>query len=219
MIQADGSRRPLSSRDSRWARALSAGLAARRVRPNAISLASVVFATAGAACVLCSSLTDATLVRAALWVGGAAGVQIRLLCNLLDGMVAIEGGLKSKSGDVYNDLPDRVSDSVILVSCGYAVAGAAGPALGWSAAVLAVFTAYVRLLGASLGLGQDFGGPMAKPHRMAVVTIACFAEAAAGFCIEWRGWPMTAALALIAVGSVATIARRTRRIVRSLEHR
>ena len=33
------------------------------------------------------------------------GVLGRLLCNLLDGMVAVEGGKRSKSGELYNDVP------------------------------------------------------------------------------------------------------------------
>ena len=40
-------------------------------------------------------------------------------------------------------------------------------------ALAAAVTAYIRVLGGSLGLPQDFRGPMAKPHRMAVLTIAC----------------------------------------------
>ena len=43
----------------------------------------------------------------ALLLLAAAGIQLRLLCNLLDGMLAVEEGFKSKTGDIYNDLPDR----------------------------------------------------------------------------------------------------------------
>ena len=43
--------------------------------------------------------------------------------------------------------------------------------LGWAAAVLAVLTAYVRVLGGSLGLTQHFIGPMAKQHRMFTLTL------------------------------------------------
>jgi hypothetical protein len=39
--------------------------------------------------------------------------------------------------------------------------------------VAAVLTAYVRVLGGSIGLEEHFCGPMAKPHRMAVLTAAC----------------------------------------------
>ena len=36
---------------------------------------------------------------------------------------------------------------------------------------MAVFTAYVRLLGGSLGMTQHFIGPMAKQHRMFTLTL------------------------------------------------
>ena len=49
--------------------------------------------------------------------------------------------------------------------------GARRAALGWSAAVAAVFTAYIRVLGGSLGAVQHFIGPMAKQHRMFTLTV------------------------------------------------
>ena len=97
-------------------------------------------------------------------------MQLRLLCNLLDGMVAIEGGRKSKVGVLYNEVPDRVADSLFLVALGYAI-GIAW--LGWLAALAAAVTAYIRVLGGTFGLAQDFRGPLAKQHRMAVMTAGC----------------------------------------------
>ena len=62
----------------------------------------------------------------------ACCIQLRLLCNVLDGLLAIEGGLQTKSGAVFNELPDRLSDTVILVCAGYAVGEMPWvSALGW----------------------------------------------------------------------------------------
>src|SRR5262249_51503275 len=134
-------------------------------------------------------------------------------------MVAIEGGKKTKSGEVWNDLPDRLADALILVPVGYAVGAAGwGSGLGWAAALLAVLTAYVRVLGGSLGLPQDYAGPMAKQHRMAVMTVAAVlgaAEAALGAPAR----VLLVALVVVVVGSAATVIRRTYRIVRALEAR
>ena len=58
--------------------------------------------------------------RAALYFGAAAMIQLRLVCNLIDGMVAVEGGLGTKTGDVFNDLPDRLADVLLLAGAGYA---------------------------------------------------------------------------------------------------
>jgi len=202
-----GERRPLQSRDARWAKATASFLATRRVPPNAISLGSVVAAAiAGAALIL-----SRDFFRIPLLVTAALAIQLRLICNLLDGMVAVEGKLGSKSGEIYNDLPDRIADPLILVAAGYATPFLWGPPLGWCAGLLAVMTAYVRLLGAATGAGQDFRGPMAKPQRMAVMTVAALAE------IFVSGYALAAALALIILGCVVTIARRTANIKRILE--
>ena len=96
-------------------------------------------------------------------------IQLRLQCNLYDGMVAIATGRASPVGELYNDVPDRISDSALLIGAGYATGG--NVALGYAAALAAMFTAYVRAVGKAGGAKQEFGGPMAKQHRMALLTI------------------------------------------------
>lgn len=155
-------------------------------------------------------------MAAVLFGVAIAGIQGRLICNLLDGMVAVEGGKGSKSGEIFNDLPDRISDPIVLVAAGFAAGGAWGVSLGWSAALLAVLTAYVRVLGRSIGSGIYFAGPMAKQHRMAVLTLACAVAAVARFW-DRDGVVMIAALAVIVAGCIVTIARRMAMIVRDLE--
>ena len=211
------SRRPLKSRERGWAIALAGRLAQAGVSPNAISLASIGFAALAGLALLATAATGAAL-QPVLWLAAAAGIQLRLLCNLLDGMVAVEGGRGSKSGEVFNDAPDRLADLVILVAAGYALPWPAwGAALGWVAAMLAVLTAYVRLLGRSLGQPQDFSGPMAKQHRMAVLTAACLGAIGEGLLLGNHGWALGLGLAVIAVGSALTVARRLVRLVCALE--
>src|SRR5439155_1499932 len=103
--------------------------------------------------------------------------QLRLLANMLDGLVAVEGGRKTATGDLFNEVPDRFADVLILASAGYALSwlGTLGITFGWLVAVLAVLSAYVRVFGGSLGFQQSFTGPMAKQHRMAILTLACLA--------------------------------------------
>ena len=151
----------------------------------------------------------------ALWLLAALGVQLRLAANLLDGMVAVEGGRGGPLGPLWNEAPDRIEDTLILVGFGLA---AGSPTLGLCAAVAALFTAYVRVLGGSLGLPQSFMGPMAKQHRMAAVTLGCvlgLAESLAG--AAW-GLPRLL-LALILAGTLLTAARRLRAIAAQLRKR
>jgi len=162
-------RRPLASRDTGWARLLARRAAAAGMTPNGISLASTGFAgLAGAALWMAHGASGPVGIACLLLA--ALGCQLRLLCNLIDGMVAIEGGRASATGALWNELPDRVSDILILVAVGLT---ADAPVLGWAAATAAVLAAYVRELGHRLTGTVDFTGVMAKPQRMAAVTLAC----------------------------------------------
>ena len=131
---------------------------------------------------------------------------------MLDGMVAVEGGKKSPVGSLYNEIPDRLADSIFIVAIGYSVQLAW---LGWCGALLAAFTAYIRVLGGSLGFAQDFRGPMAKPHRMAALTAGCLLGAAED-ALWGSQYALTLALSLIAAGSAVTCAARTRAIAQAL---
>lgn len=198
-------RRPIQARSSPLAQRAAAWLAATNISPNQISVASVVFAGAGAAGLL---WLPAPLGPVAC----AVGIQCRLICNLLDGMVAVEGGKKSALGGLYNEFPDRIADSLLIVALGYATPY---PELGWLGALAAALTAYVRVFGGSLGFAQEFRGPMAKQHRMAVMTLACIAGAVEG--PVWNTtYALTLALVLIAAGSLLTCVTRTLAIARRL---
>lgn len=217
-MESAAARRPLKTRQRAWAQLIARMLVKTRISPNVISIMSVVFAGCAGAAILFSPRM-AGFARHLLLLVAAAFIQLRLLANMLDGMVAVEGGLQTKSGEIFNDLPDRISDALILVPAGYAVASLwYGPELGWSAALLAIFTAYVRMLGGASGLQQSFVGPMAKPHRMATLTIACVLSLFEGAFLRF-GMVLWVALILINVGCVVTIWRRTARIVRGLESR
>lgn len=153
--------------------------------------------------------------RGALLLLAALGCQLRLVCNLMDGLVAIESGKQAKDGPFWNEFPDRIADIFILVGLGFA---AGQPVLGWAAAAMAVLTAYTRELGRSCGLPADYCGPMAKPQRMALVTgaavLGCFEGLWAG-----QGGLLTLTLWVLVMGTTATVFRRGWRIVSRLRVR
>jgi phosphatidylglycerophosphate synthase len=210
-------RRPLKSRGTGWARALAALLARAGASPDLISASSVVLALLGTGTFVASGLCEG-VGRGLLVLAAAVCVQLRLLCNLLDGMVAVEHRRASPAGPIWNELPDRIADVLFLVGAGYG-ASLAGIAwaddLGWAAAAAALLTAYVRELGRGLGQPADFSGPMAKPHRMALLTGACAVSAFEGLW-DWRGETLAIALVLIAVGAALTTLRRTLHVARRL---
>ncbi len=214
---SDLSRRPLRTRDTKWARNSAAWLASKGLTPNSISVASVFFAALGGLALFLAGRSSSGVAIVAAYVSAIVGIQGRLLCNLFDGLVAIEGGRKTKSGELFNELPDRISDVLILLGAGFSIRGNPWlPHLGWGAAVISLIVAYVRALGASAGAGQCFLGPMAKPHRMAVVTGACVV-AIAGLPWGWNDEIVAGALVLIIAGGLVTTVRRTVAVVRTLE--
>jgi phosphatidylglycerophosphate synthase len=207
-------RRPIKTRSAWWAQMIARGLVRLGVSPNQVSVASVAFALIGAVLLIgeargCPSAVPFLLV--------AVCIQLRLMANMLDGLIAVEGGRQTKIGELYNEIPDRLADVAFLAAAGYASHhGQWGIALGWSASVLAVTTAYIRAIGARRGQPQDFCGPQAKPHRMFLLTVACilaFVEKLADFPPRI----LFIFLIVINLGTLLTCVRRTVRLAHQLE--
>src|SRR4051812_4807239 len=94
---AGNARRPIPQRSDGWAIRTARWLQRAGIRPNQISLVGVAVAALGAVCLILACRTDGS-TRAALLLGAALAIPVRLLCNMLDGMLAVEGGLKTATG-------------------------------------------------------------------------------------------------------------------------
>jgi phosphatidylglycerophosphate synthase len=224
-MAVDENRRPISQRSHGWAKWLTGVLVKAGVAPNFISFTSIVFASLAGLCFYAIALATNPIDRVLLCLGAALFCQLRLLANMMDGMVAVEAGKASKDGMIWNELPDRFADIAVLVGAGYCVStlGLADASLGWAAAVAAVMTAYVREVGRATGAPADFSGPMAKPHRMFVMTMAALLAATAAFWAdvhptEFRrddapamGNVINIGLWLVLIGSIFTTLNRARR--------
>ncbi len=194
-------RRPIASRNTRWANSIAKALASTGITPNTISVWGMVFATAaGCAFYLTKERPDQSVL---FWIIGAVCIQMRLLANLFDGMVAQIQKRYSPVGEIYNEVPDRVSDFLIIT--GFGAALGSEPVLGLLAAVLAIFVAYVRAqLGVS-GAPQFFTGPMAKAQRMALLTVAAVLAAFLPQypVAKWTLWVIIAGCIITAVRRLA----------------
>jgi phosphatidylglycerophosphate synthase len=213
-MDAPVDRRPIAARDLKVMQATADWMARRGFSANGISVAGMIFGIlGGAALLLTTKFPSAARV---LWVVGAACVQARLMANLFDGMVAIARGTASRVGELYNEVPDRVSDSAILVGLGYAPGGHV--ILGYCAALAAMMTAYVRAVGKGAGTPNQFCGPMAKQQRMFLVTMTCLYCAFTPVfwqrfgCEQCRMGVPSAILSIIIIGALVTTVRRLLRI-------
>jgi len=200
-------RRPLKIRGSLIFQNLASFLSKKDITPNQISITSVLFAFFAAACLI-SIPNSQGYLNWLLPLLAAFFIQMRLICNLLDGMVAIEGGKTTASGELFNDIPDRIADPLILVAAGYAIGIFEWSyMIGWCAGLMSVMTAYIRVLSISIGAPANFSGPMAKHHRMAIMTIACILTSLEGFVWQ-QGYVLAATLLIIIIGSIITSYRR-----------
>lgn len=216
-VPVHGDRRPIATRNRKWAQAATVWLASRNVSPNTISIAGMCACMVAGVALAATSICDYRI----LWLVAAVGAQLRLTANMLDGMVALASGRASKTGELYNEVPDRVSDAAVFIGAGFAWGG--NIALGYIATILSIFTAYVRAVGKIAGAPNEFCGPMAKQHRMLVITLICLYST-----ITPRSWQlitpdgsqfglMTLGLAVIVVGCVITVIRRLNRIAHALK--
>ncbi|WP_439576903.1 CDP-alcohol phosphatidyltransferase family protein [Elioraea sp.] len=207
-------RRPIAARNLAVTGAVAGWLIHRSTSPDAISAAGMLAAIV-AGCAFAATAWVET-GAGALWVAGAVLVQLRLLANLLDGMVAVGRDIASPRGELWNEVPDRVSDTAVLVGLG--VAGGSW-ALGLAAALAAMATAYVRAVGKAAGGPSDFRGPMAKQQRMAIATLVALwcGLAPASWQVSWIGLSLPAlALVVITALSIVTAGRRLAGIARAL---
>ena len=205
-----------ASRSGRLADRVVERLAARGVRPNQISLLGLGFGVAAAIAVGASPGVSGRW-HATLLLAAVAAMLLRLLCTVLDGVLAVRGNLRTPVGLLFNELPDRLSDLALFLAAGIAASGVIiGQQLGWLAAVAALLAEYVRTLGVACGAAYHFEGSLTKQRRVAVIVLACLAAAFAPPSLVSPDWLFAAALAVVAVGSVVTLVVRLNAVVAEL---
>jgi phosphatidylglycerophosphate synthase len=206
------SRRPIADAFRRTAHSVVQLCVRWKIHADAISYLSIVASALAAVCFWKSS------ERPWLLIAGPLLCYLRLWFNMLDGMVAMASGKASWRGEILNDLPDRISD--VLIFAGVAHSGWCSPMSGYWAAILALLTAYVGMIGQAVGVQREFSGLMSKPWRM--VTLHLGAWIALGLfwtdhtnrfggltVLDWT-------CIVVVMGCVQTMAVRLHRIFRAL---
>ena len=115
----------------------------RGIHPNLVSYSSIVASAVAGVCFWRAGALPWLLIVA------VAFCYLRLWLNMLDGMVALASGKASATGEIANELPDRISDVLILVGAGHS--GLCEPLGGYWAAIFALLVAYVGVLGQAVG--------------------------------------------------------------------
>ena len=208
-------RRPIADLFRRTATAAVDVCVRRGIHPDVVSWSSVIAAGVAAACFLGARWQPWLLVVAPL------ACYARLWLNMLDGMVALASGVASERGEIVNELPDRISDILIFTAVAHS-GFVALPALAYWAALLAVMTAYVGMLGQAVGTRREFGGVMAKPMRMVVLHAGAWATFAMlrfrhDATIVASCTPLDLACLIVILGCIQTCIVRLRSTFKLLE--
>ena len=179
----------------RLVRPLVDWLVARGISADAVTFSAVPVAALGGICLALSDSFSALLLLVPVFAA------IRLILNLLDGLVARRTGTTHAMGELLNELGDRVSD--VLFIGGLAFVAAVGPMLALGAVAAALLASYTGVVARALGVPRQYGGVMSKPGRMITLSIA-----APLALIVAEPWPLLAAALIILVGSLLTMAQR-----------
>jgi phosphatidylglycerophosphate synthase len=214
-------RRPLRARDAGIWIPTAYFLVQRNITPNAVSIIGLAAGIIAGLLFASTSFFEPGILLRMIWLLAVAAVLFRGACNILDGVMAVETGMSTPVGLLWNEVPDRISDGAALIGAGYALGGV--PVLGWGAALVAVLATYIRVQCRVAGLPMDYSGPMAKPMRMLVLCGAAVWTAVVpqswypGWGPDGEWGVMVPALMLIIAGGVITIIRRTYRAVNILQ--
>lgn len=210
------SRRPIAGLFRSWAGGSVRCCVRWDVHPNTISYLSVVAAALAGLCFWQAAAHPWLLMAGSLFC------YVRLYFNMLDGMVALASGKASLNGEIVNEVPDRISD--VIIFAGVAHSGMCLVPLGYWAAILAVFTAYIGIFGQAVGVQREFSGLMAKPWRMVTLHIGAtilLLQILGGWHLPavWNMTVMDWTLIIVIVGCLQTIVVRLRRIIEALNRK
>lgn len=184
------------------------------IHPDAVSYASMIAAAAAAICLWQSQYLPWLLLVAPMFC------YLRLWCNMLDGMVAIASKKASLRGEILNEVPDRISDVIIFV--GVAHSGIYQLELGYWAAIMAVFTAYIGTFGQAVGVQREFSGIMAKPWRMVMVHLGAWTTWVLLYTNHTIPCKLTVldwTCIIVIIGCLQTITIRLHRILKALKQK
>lgn len=99
------------------------------------------------------------------------GYLLRMTLNALDGMMATEYNMKSKLGEILNELGDVISDIAIIIPM--VLIPKMNPWVIIGFAFLAVINEFAGVLAKSVSGRRHYEGPMGKSDRALLIGLFC----------------------------------------------
>jgi phosphatidylglycerophosphate synthase len=138
-----------------------------KVHPDVITWISFVFSIAAGVCFFKARLRWPLLLIPVC-------IMLRCVCNLLDGMVAIEREITSARGEALQDTVDRLSDSCMLLGAIFSPFGGLG--LGIFSMTVMLISSYVGILKKAVGGKREYGGILGKGDRYLLMGVASIGQ-------------------------------------------
>ena len=129
---------------------------------------------------------------------------VRMALNAVDGMLAREHAMQSKSGAILNEVGDVVSDAALYLPL--ALIPGVDPLLVCTAVVLALIGEMTGVLGQTIGASRRYDGPMGKSDRALWLGLLCLLLGLGLQAGVWTGW-FLAAVNLLAAWTIVNRAR------------
>ena len=133
------------------------------LNPDVVSYAAVIAAAATGWCFYKAADSRILLIVAIVLT------LLRMTLNTIDGVMAIQRGKHTLTGEIVNALPDRYSD--IFVVAGITLSPLCRDWLGLAALATMFLVSYTGMLGKAIGLSWQHQGPMGKVERLIVMMV------------------------------------------------
>jgi CDP-diacylglycerol--glycerol-3-phosphate 3-phosphatidyltransferase len=177
-------------------RPMVVALARAGVTANHVTLAAAVLSIAVGAWLALRPDSRAALAAV------PAVLFIRMAMNAIDGMLALEHGMKSSLGAVLNEIGDVVSDAALYLP--FALVPGLPAALVTFIVLLAVISEMTGVVAVQIGASRRYDGPMGKSDRAFAFGLLALLLA----CGLTAGLWSILLLAVVALLLIITIANR-----------
>ncbi|WP_374377396.1 CDP-alcohol phosphatidyltransferase family protein [Dongia sp.] len=181
-------------------RPVAAGLAARGVSANAVTLAAML------ASILVGLILALWPDCLGLWLILPVFLFLRMAANAVDGILAREHGMKSRLGAILNEVGDVVSDTALYLP--FVLLPAVNGFWVILAVIIAIIGEMTGILGQVVGNSRRYDGPMGKSDRAAIFGLIGFLIGIGVSLDGWINWAM-AAIALLGLVTLLNRARKT----------
>jgi CDP-diacylglycerol--glycerol-3-phosphate 3-phosphatidyltransferase len=165
-------------------------LYSKGISANQLTISAIVLSAGIGSCIYFSNRFSALLLIVPL------GYLLRMALNALDGMMATQYNMKSKLGEILNELGDVVSDACIILPL--MVIPGIHMVVVIVFALLSIINEFAGVMGKVVGQQRQYDGPMGKSDRALLIGL---------FCILYYLWPGIAAYAnwIFSVGALAVV--------------